>query len=104
MRQEVWLSSAGTLAVLLSQKAASAAVPAALVSSTAKAATGALAATSGVSTSAGAKTAALVKAAVKSFYLGKAAVAATAGGVTLAAVLAVAPSQKAGSGSRQQRL
>ena len=91
-RQGVVLS-AGTLAVVLSQKAASAAVPAALVSSTAKAA-GALAATSSVSTSAGAKTAALVKGAVKSLYVGKAAVAATAGGVTLAAVLAVTPPKK----------
>ena len=53
-----------------------------------------LAATSSVSTSAGAKTAALVKGAVKSLYVGKAAVAATAGGVTLAAVLAVTPPKK----------
>jgi RNA polymerase sigma factor (sigma-70 family) len=92
MRQGVALS-AGTLAVLLSQKAASAAVPAALVSSTAKAA-GALAATSGVSTSAGAKTAAFVKGVIKSIYVGKAAVAAAAGGITLTAVLAVTPLKK----------
>ena len=70
--------SAGTLAVVLSHKAASAAVPAALLSSTAKAA-GAVAATSGVSTSAGAKTATLVKGVVKSLYVGKTAVAAAAG-------------------------
>ena len=94
-RQGVALS-AGTLAVVLSQKAASAAVPAALLSSTAKAA-GAVAATSGISTSAGAKTAALVKGVAKSFFLGKtavAAVAAVAGGVTLVAVLAVTPPKK----------
>jgi hypothetical protein len=92
MRQGVALS-AGTLAVLLSQKAASAAVPAALLSSTAKAA-GVAVATSGVSTSAGAKTAALVKGITNSLFLGKTAVAAAAGGVTLAAVLAVAPPKK----------
>ena len=91
-RQGVVLS-AGTLAVLLSQKAASAAVPAALLSSTAKAA-GVAAATSGVSTSAGAKTATLVKGITKSLFLGKTAVAAAAGGVTLAAALAVAPPKK----------
>jgi RNA polymerase sigma factor (sigma-70 family) len=82
--------SAGTLAVVLSHKAASAAVPAALLSSTAKAA-GAVAATSGVSTSAGAKSATLVKGVVKSLYVGKAAVAAAAGGVTLTVALALAP-------------
>jgi RNA polymerase sigma factor (sigma-70 family) len=82
--------SAGTLAVVLSHKAASAAVPAALLSSTAKAA-GAVAATSGVSTSAGAKTATLVKGVVKSLYVGKTAVAAAAGGVTLTAALAFVP-------------
>ena len=82
--------SAGTLAVVLSQKAASAAVPAALLSSTAKAA-GAVAATSGVSTSAGAKTATLAKGVVKSLYVGKTAVAAAAGGVTLTAALALVP-------------
>ena len=93
MRQGVALS-AGTLAVLLSQKAASAAVPAALLSSTAKAA-GAVVATSGVSTSAGGKTAAtLVKGVVNSLYLGKAIVAAVAGGVTVAVVLAVTPPKK----------
>jgi RNA polymerase sigma factor (sigma-70 family) len=82
--------SAGTLAVVLSHKAASAAVPAALLSSTAKAA-GAVAATSGVSTSAGAKTATLVKGVVKSLYVGKTAMAAAAGGVTLTAALALVP-------------
>jgi RNA polymerase sigma factor (sigma-70 family) len=91
-RQGVVLS-AGTLAVVLSQKAASAAVSAALVSSTAKAA-GALAATSGVSTSAGVKTATLVKGVVKSLYFGKVAVAAAAGGVTLAAALALTSPKK----------
>ena len=91
-RQGVALS-AGTLAVVLSQKAASAAVPAALLSSTAKAA-GAVAATSGISTSAGVKTAALVKGVAKSLFLGKTAVAAVAGGVTLVAVLAVTPPKK----------
>jgi RNA polymerase sigma factor (sigma-70 family) len=91
-RQGVALS-AGTLAVVLSQKAASAAVPAALLSSTAQAA-GAVAATSGVSSSAGAKTAALVKGVAKSLLLGKTAVAAVAAGVTVAAVLALTPSKK----------
>jgi RNA polymerase sigma factor (sigma-70 family) len=85
--------SAGTLAVVLSQKAASAAVPAALLSSTAQAA-GAVAATSGVSSAAGAKTAALVKGVAKSLFLGKTAVATVAAGVTVAAILAVTPSKK----------
>ena len=83
--------SAGTLAVVLSHKAASAAVPAArLASSTAKAA-GAVVATSGVSTSAGAKTATLAKGVVKSLCVSKTAVAAAAGGVTLTAALAFVP-------------
>jgi RNA polymerase sigma factor (sigma-70 family) len=90
-RQGVALS-AGTLAVILSQKAASAAVPATLLSATAKAA--ALAATPGVSTSVGVKGAALTKHFVNSLYVGKAAVVATAGGVTLAAALALTPPQK----------
>jgi RNA polymerase sigma factor (sigma-70 family) len=91
-RQGVALS-VGTLAAVLSHKVASAAVPAALLSSTAKAA-GAVAATSGVSTSAGAKTAALVKGVAKSLFLGKTAVAVVAAGATVAAVLAVTPPKK----------
>ena len=91
-RQGVALS-VGTLAVVLSEKAASAAVPAALVSSTAKAA-GALAATKGASTSVGVKVAALAKGSFQSLYAGKIAVAAVAGGVTLTAALALTPPKK----------
>jgi hypothetical protein len=92
-RQGVVLS-VGALAAVVSQNAASAAVPAVLVTSTAKAA-GALAATQAVPTGAvGTKGAALAKGMLKSMFLGKAAVATTAAGVTAAAALFVTSAQK----------
>ena len=94
--------SAGTLAVVLSQKAASAAVPAALLSSTAKAA-GAAAATSGVSSSAGAKTATLMKGVVKSLYIGQDGRCWRRAGVTLAAALAAGSAEKASRGRHRPR-
>jgi RNA polymerase sigma factor (sigma-70 family) len=85
-RQGVVLS-VGALAAIVSQNAASAAVPATLMTSTAKAA-GALAATHAVSTTAiGTKGAALAKGMLKSLLLSKAAVATTVAGFTVAAAM-----------------
>jgi RNA polymerase sigma factor (sigma-70 family) len=92
-RQGVVLS-VGALAAIVSQNAASAAVPATLMTSTAKAA-GALAATQVVSTTAiGTKGAVLTKGVLKSLLLSKAAVATTVAGVAVAAAMFATSAQK----------
>jgi RNA polymerase sigma factor (sigma-70 family) len=92
-RQGVVLS-VGALAAVVSQNAASAAVPATLVASTAKAA-GALAVTHAVSTGAiGTKGTLLSKGFLTPLFLGKAAVAATVAGLTVATALVVTAPKK----------